>query len=103
MEYPVAKDPFAYLAESQNTLLIVARTIYVLREGTLATKEEAISYVKSTYPSLRCVADGLPQLYMGHRTTPTEVPSSEQMENFLTQGETAIRSFLAANSTGKIT
>lgn len=60
---PATKDRLAYIVENKDALFIVARTIYVLREGKLATKEEAISYVKRTYPPLRLLGDLLLQLY----------------------------------------
>jgi hypothetical protein len=102
VEYPIAKDPFVYIAENRNGLLIVARTIYALREGKLATKEEAISYIQKIYPHLKSLGDLLLHLYIRNKTPPTYMPSTEEIEDFLAQGETLIRRFLTGKSTGKL-
>jgi hypothetical protein len=47
----------------------------------------------------RLLCDLLLQLYISNKTLPAYIPSTEEMEDFLTQGETLIRSFLAAKST----
>lgn len=100
-EYPLAKDPFVYIAENKNGLIIAARTIYVLREGQLATKEEALSYVQRMYPQFKPLGDLLLQLYISNRTLRTYIPSTEEIDNFLRQGEALIRAFLTGADTGK--
>lgn len=95
-EFPLVEDRAAYIVENKNDLIVVARTIYTLREGELATKEEAIAYVKKAYPEVGMLPELLLELYTNTRTGSNYLPSIEEVEAFLVQGEVLITSFMAA-------